>query len=185
VDFEKIYFFVKRKKYYFEQQFENYAPSSDVRYRQRLKTGKIYNSKEPYKKNLPYHSIKRRGNNKDGLCVGGYTEGRNKRCVWSITTKPFKEEHFAVYPEDLIKTPIKAGCPVGGIVLDPFGGSGTTAVVAEKLNRNWILIDLNYNYCQLAQKRILKFRKESSNLFENQNKTYPDIIVFDNKNALI
>ena len=54
---------------------------------------------------------------------------RNKRSVWSINTKPFKEKHFATYPEELIITPIKACCPENGIVLDPFMGSGTTAVV--------------------------------------------------------
>ena len=111
VDFEYVFFFTKNKKYYFEQQFETYAPASDVRYRQKLRAGKKYNSKEPYKNNLPYNSIKRRGNDKDGLCVGGNNQGRNKRAVWTINSKPFSEAHFAVYPEELCETPIKAGCP--------------------------------------------------------------------------
>lgn len=63
-------------------------------------------------------------------------------------------EHYATYPQDLINPLIKAGCPEGGIILDPFGGSGTTAVAAKKLNRNFILIELNKNYCEIAEKRI-------------------------------
>ena len=63
--------------------------------------------------------------------------GRNKRCVWSIPTASFKEAHFAVYPERLIESPIDAGCPVGGVVLDPFFGAGTTGIVALKQNKKY------------------------------------------------
>jgi len=80
--------------------------------------------------------------------------GRNKRCVWKITTKPFKEAHFAVYPPELCETPIKAGCPQGGIVLDPFFGAGTTGVVAKKLGRDYIGIELNPEYIKIAEKRL-------------------------------
>ena len=79
---------------------------------------------------------------------------------WQISTKGYKGAHFATYPQDLIDTPIKACCPEGGIVLDPFIGSGTTAVVAEKLKRNWLGIELNPEYTQLCNKRIEDFRKE-------------------------
>jgi DNA modification methylase len=79
---------------------------------------------------------------------------RNKRSVWTVNTKPYKEAHFAVYPEKLIVGCIKAGCPEGGIVLDPFMGSGTTAVVARKLGRNYIGYELNSEYIKLAEKRI-------------------------------
>lgn len=232
VDFEYLFFFSKNKKYYFERQFEPYAPASDVRYRQRLRAGKTYNSKEPYKKNLPYHSIKRRSDDKDGLCVGGYEErGRNKRCVWSIPTRPFKGAHFAVFPSDLLETPIKAGCPEfickkcgkprikiykskniirkrlnpttqptterspspnnyggkiienisytncscknpsgdlvfdekyrPGIVLDPFIGAGTTALVAKKLGRNFIGLELNPDYIKIANKRLKENEKQT------------------------
>ena len=78
----------------------------------------------------------------------------NKRSVWTVTTKPFKEAHFATFPEDLIVDCIKAGCPEGGIILDPFGGAGTTAVVARKLNRNYLLYELNPDYIKIAEKRI-------------------------------
>jgi site-specific DNA-methyltransferase (adenine-specific) len=82
--------------------------------------------------------------------------GRNKRNVWTITTKPFKDAHFATFPKDLIEPCIKAGCPEGGVVLDPFGGSGTTGIVAALNNRNAILIELNQNYIDIANKRIDK-----------------------------
>ena len=79
---------------------------------------------------------------------------RNKRCVWNIPVRPFLDAHFAVYLEELIETPILAGCPEDGIVLDPFIGSGTTAVVAKKLGRNYIGIDINPEYCKMAQERL-------------------------------
>lgn len=63
--------------------------------------------------------------------------------MWPISIKPYKEDHFAVYPPELIETPIKAGCAVGGVVLDPFFGSGTTGVVARKLGRHYLGIELN------------------------------------------
>lgn len=78
----------------------------------------------------------------------------NKRSVWTVTTKPFKEAHFATFPEDLIVDCIKAGCPESGIVLDPFSGAGTTALVASKLNRNYIGIELNQDYIDISHKRL-------------------------------
>lgn len=79
---------------------------------------------------------------------------RNKRSVWTITTKPYKEAHFATFPEDLIVPMIKAGCPKDGIVLDPFIGSGTTAKVARYLGRNYLGIELNPAYIELCKKRL-------------------------------
>jgi DNA modification methylase len=87
-----------------------------------------------------------------------YTEscknGRNKRTVWNISTKPFKGAHFAVFPPKLIEPCILAGCPVGGIVLDPFMGSGTTAMVAVQNQRNYIGYEMNQDYIDIANKRI-------------------------------
>jgi DNA modification methylase len=85
--------------------------------------------------------------------MGGYAK-RNKRSVWTITTKPFKEAHFATFPEDLIIPMILAGCKKGGIVLDPFIGAGTTGVVAKKLGRNYLGIELNPKYVKMAEERI-------------------------------
>jgi len=78
----------------------------------------------------------------------------NKKSVWVVPTMPFSEAHFATFPEKLIVDMIKAGCPEGGIVLDPFMGAGTTAVVARKLNRNYTGFELNPEYIKIADKRL-------------------------------
>ena len=83
---------------------------------------------------------------------------RNKRSVWTIATKPYKGAHFATFPENLVMPCILAGCPKGGIVLDPFAGSGTTCAVAKRLGRNYIGIELNPAYIKLAEERIAKER---------------------------
>lgn len=80
--------------------------------------------------------------------------GRNKRSVWTVTTKPYKGAHFATFPPDLIEPCIVAGCPEGGTVIDPFGGSGTTAGVAVKNDRNAILCELNAEYAELIPDRV-------------------------------
>jgi site-specific DNA-methyltransferase (adenine-specific) len=80
--------------------------------------------------------------------------GRNKRTVWSIPLSKFREAHFAVFPESLVETCIRASCPVGGHVLDPFLGSGTVAVVAKRLGRSYLGIDINAEYLQMAERRI-------------------------------
>lgn len=79
---------------------------------------------------------------------------RNKRSVWTVPTMPFKEAHFATYPERLIEPCILAGAPAGGLVLDPFMGAGTTAVVAERLGRRWTGCELNPEYAAIAEARI-------------------------------
>jgi DNA modification methylase len=86
--------------------------------------------------------------------LAGEIVKRNKRTVWTVTTKPFKGAHFATFPPDLIEPCILAGCPVGGTVLDPFGGSGTTGLVADRHGRNAILIELNPEYIEIAKKRL-------------------------------
>ena len=85
-----------------------------------------------------------------------YEQGpkRNKRTVWSINTKPFPEAHFAVFPPEIPEICIKAGCPEGGTVLDPFTGAGTTLFVAEQLGRNSIGIELNPEYCEIIRRRM-------------------------------
>lgn len=79
---------------------------------------------------------------------------RNKRSVWSLSTEAFSEAHFATYPPALIEPCILAGCPEGGTVLDPFGGAGTTGLVADRLGRNAILIELNPEYAAIAERRL-------------------------------
>lgn len=79
---------------------------------------------------------------------------RNKRSVWTVTTKPFKEAHFATFPPDLIEPCVLAGCPEGGTILDPFNGAGTTGLVALKHNRNYLGIDLNPEYIEITRRRL-------------------------------
>jgi len=85
-----------------------------------------------------------------------YDGKRNKRSVWTVPTKPFSEAHFAVFPPDLIVPCILAGCPEGGLVLDPFFGSGTTGEVANRLGRHFCGIELNEKYIEIAQRRTQK-----------------------------
>lgn len=79
---------------------------------------------------------------------------RNPRSVWELATAPFPDAHFATFPPELAERCIKAGCPKGGTVLDPFGGAGTTGLVADRLQRDAILIELNPEYAEMARKRI-------------------------------
>ena len=85
---------------------------------------------------------------------GSQPQTRNKRSVWTVTTQPFSEAHFATFPPALIEPCILAGCPKGGTVLDPFGGAGTTGLVADRLGRNAVLIELNPEYAAMAEQRI-------------------------------
>lgn len=95
-------------------------------------------------------------NSGSNVCSSVPWEGvkANKRSVWTVTTKPFSEAHFATFPEDLIVDCIKAGCPEDGIVLDPFMGAGTTALVSRKLNRNYTGFEINADYIKIAEKRL-------------------------------
>lgn len=103
------------------------------------------------------HSRKHAGFNgryAERLKLAGVPNKRNKRSVWSVPTKPYKEAHFAVYPPELIEPCILAGCPIGGTVLDPFMGSGTTGEVALMHSREFVGIELNMDYVKLAEKRL-------------------------------
>lgn len=79
---------------------------------------------------------------------------RNRRSVWNVATAPYADAHFATFPPALIEPCILAGCPKGGTVLDPFGGAGTTGLVADRLGRNAVLIELNPDYADMAERRI-------------------------------
>jgi DNA modification methylase len=91
---------------------------------------------------------------KAGLAFIGAVEKRNRRSVWTVTTKPFKGAHFATFPPDLIEPCILAGCPKSGTILDPFLGSGTTAYVAAKHGRQSVGIELNEDYLPLIRERM-------------------------------
>ncbi len=94
-----------------------------------------------------------------GKIVMPNPKGRNARSVWVISPKPFPGAHFAVFPEKLVEPCILAGSSEGGNVLDPFAGSGTVGVVAQKLKRNAVLIDAKQEYCEMAMKRCGLFDK--------------------------
>lgn len=86
----------------------------------------------------------------------------SKKSVWSYPTSAFKGAHFATFPPNLIEPCLKAGCPSGGIVLDPFFGSGTVGLVSQKHNMNYVGIELNESYCDIAKKRIEEHKKSES-----------------------
>jgi len=95
---------------------------------------------------------------------------RNKRAVWSISTKPFGEAHFAVMPLELADTCIKAGCPQGGIVLDMFGGAGTVAIAALNNECQYILSELNSDFCEMARVRISQHNPYQDKQYKNGEK---------------
>jgi site-specific DNA-methyltransferase (adenine-specific) len=144
VDFEPVFFFTKKQQYYFNQQFEPLRPDT-TRRTQCGWNGAVM---------------------KNGKAAGGIApmakmgtrfappSGRNMRTTWSINTQGFRGAHFATYPEKLIERMLLAGCPKDGVVLDPFMGSGTTAVVAVKNSRNFIGYELNPDYIAIQNDRL-------------------------------
>lgn len=139
---EYIFFMTKSRKYYFDaeavrEKNETRWPASWGDFRRRKVCGKMADIKKTKEEFDRYRS-----------------SGRNIRSVWFIPTRPYPEAHFAVFPTEIPERCLLAGCPPGGIVIDPFVGSGTTAVVAKKLGRHFIGIDINPEYCQMAERRL-------------------------------
>ena len=135
---EYLFFFTKQSKYYFNRQYEP------------LKSGK-------YNKYPPIGGKKRSGGYNptySGNRPPSNDKGRIMRDVWSIPTKGFRGNHCAGFPEKLVETPILACSNVGDIILDPFCGSGTSCVIAKRLGRRWIGIDLNQQYVDMAKIRL-------------------------------
>jgi len=169
VDFEYLFFFVKNKNYYFEAQHEPHKLES-IRRSCRARKSKKYDIggySIAYKKDYEGYDDMN-GRLERGELRGVSAKGRNKRTTWTINTKPFKGSHFAVFPEELCETPIRAGCPLNGIVLDPFFGAGTTGLVALKQNKNFIGIELNPEYINLAEERLKPFTKNKE-MFKNED----------------
>ncbi len=170
---EYLFLLAKSERYYFDADAiaEPFADASLERLRQDVASQKG-SDRVPGKTNGPMKAVGMNANRasykpgsassmNDGEHVAKSDEGlpvreagRNKRSVWTVTTQPFKEAHFATFPPALIEPCILAGCPVGGTVLDPFGGAGTTGLVADRLQRSAILIELNPEYADMARKRI-------------------------------
>jgi site-specific DNA-methyltransferase (adenine-specific) len=207
VDFEYLFFFSKSKHYYFETQYEKYTQPMNRWGGEKLTA----DGQSLWDKGTGQETYRERN-------LRPNPEGRNKRTVWTITTKGFSESHFAVFPEALCETPINAGCPkfvcskcgkakekiieivehIGhkprldekhfscspgqhfsnktvekgytscpcnapfnpGIVMDIFAGSGTSCLVAKKLDRNFIGIELNPTYAMMAEERVNGFKSE-------------------------
>ncbi|MBQ7574359.1 MAG: site-specific DNA-methyltransferase [Clostridia bacterium] len=146
---EYIFLLSKSKRYYFDNSAMREPAVSLNDLSRRLQSG---------------HALWTNNKAKDTYAVSGKNRSRtelyskdgmrNKRDVWFVNTKKYSGAHFATYPDTLIEPCILAGCPKGGIVLDPFIGSGTTAVVAARHNRHYIGIELNPNYVKIANTRI-------------------------------
>lgn len=166
---EYIFLFSKSSRYYFDYEsikepavgFDNIAPAGNRRTKGNTKTfrgGGIYTNHQAFN-NSAVAKRESKGNEKNETGL------RNRRDVWQISTKGYREAHFATFPEKLVEPCILAGSPKNEIILDPFGGSGTVGAVAKKYNRNSILIDINEEYCKLSAARI----KEQATHEENQS----------------
>lgn len=137
---EYIFLLSKSRKYYFDNEAikEPAVTSPNVR-----------------DKNAEGYQADAKGDRfSKGPRVYGADGLRNKRDVWNVNIKPCKEAHFATYPDTLIEPCVLAGCPEGGVILDPFIGAGTTGIVAKRYNRNYIGIELNPGYIDIAENRI-------------------------------
>ena len=165
---EYIFLLSKSKVYYFDQ--EAIKEPAAIESLERLQRGVSDHHKNvngapgqtPHSMNKPRLNVKRGGFDGKTNAMPGreafrqFVEMRNKRSVWTVTTKPYKEAHFAVYPPDLIEPCILAGSREGDTVLDPFNGSGTTGEVSIRHNRFYIGCELNPDYVRLTKKRLSK-----------------------------
>lgn len=163
---EYIFLFSKQPKYYFDYEaikepavgFNNIMPAGSkgtLKPNSRLRKGnsRTFRGGGAYTKGQSFNNSaeitrESHGNNEN------MTGLRNKRSVWTVATQGYKEAHFATFPEKLIEPCVLAGSRDGGIILDPFLGSGTTAVVAKKHNRGFIGIELNPEYVEMAKRRL-------------------------------
>ena len=144
---EYIFLLSKSKKYYFDYES--------------IKEDAVYTDNRKGKGRLLYNGKRSEDTEKNGQNAFVKIDGkRNKRSVWTITTKPYKGAHFATFPEDLIEPCVLAGSPEDGVVLDPFMGSGTTAIVSTKNKRNYIGIELNPEYIDIAKQRLQPVEKQ-------------------------
>lgn len=146
---EYLFFFTKSKKYYFDQDSVR-QPHICVDDKRNDGTRHDYAETS---KNL---DAKDRGLRIRPTFVEFHPLGKNRRDVWTIGVGRYEGAHFAVYPEKLIEPCIMAGCPAGGVVYDPFMGSGTTAAVAKRLKRHFIGSEINQEYISLALQRLEK-----------------------------
>ena len=149
--YEHIFLLTKSRRYYYDAESiaESVAASTPARMRRGVGDHNKYSSDIPGLRHQTINNARPPQWTEVSLLTM-----RNKRDVWQINTVPYKGDHFAAFPPKLAETCILAGCPEHGITLDPFFGSGTTGYAAKKLNRHYIGIDLNPDYCELARQRI-------------------------------
>jgi DNA modification methylase len=146
---EYLFLFTKSAKYYFDHS----AMLEPAKYDGHKKV--MFNGSPKYLNNasgLTTQTLFKGGNHYPNRI--GTLPARNKRSVWTVPTRGIKGAHFATFPPDLIRICIAAGCPADGVVLDPFIGAGITALVAKKLGRNYIGIELNKEYVKMAEERL-------------------------------
>ena len=151
--YEHIFLFSKSRKYFFDYKAisEPIAPATAERLKRGMKGGNKYGKPVP---GQPQPQSINRPREHGEIKDADINPLRNKRDVWKINTVPFKGGHYAAYPPKLVETCLLAGCPEGGIVLDPFMGSGTTGMVAAQMGRHFVGVELNPEYTDLAYKRI-------------------------------
>lgn len=153
---EMLYLLSKSARYYYDQEAikEPIAAASRKRYAQETLNSQTGGFKqEQYESGITGQRARSRRPAEILKTLAGQ-EKRNRRSVWTIGTKPFADAHFATFPPDLIRPCILAGCPEGGVVLDPFFGAGTTGLVARELGRRCIGIELSAAYIEIAKKRL-------------------------------
>jgi DNA modification methylase len=151
--YEHIFLFSKSRKYHFDHKAISEPISAATA--QRLKRG--INGSNKFGSAIPGQSQQQTINRcrEHGAITDEMINPlRNKRDVWVINTVPYKGGHYAAYPPKLVETCLLAGCPEDGVVLDPFFGSGTTGMVARRMGRHYIGIELNPDYTELARARI-------------------------------
>ena len=148
---EYVFLLTKSAKYFYDNQ-SIMEPAEYGEQHANKATSWGTNRKHPNKANVSEYAFKGDNHTTSRMADGSY--GRNRRSVWTVNTSPYKGAHFATFPPDLIRPCILAGCPIGGTVLDPFGGSGTTAQVALEEGRAAILCELNPSYVGLINQRL-------------------------------
>jgi DNA modification methylase len=152
-DHEYIFFFTNSGKEYFYDADAVREPHVTFSEKSKMKGGRGHFGKRG---GTPENGKNSGDNNlHDGRWDQAFhPKGRNKRTVWSIPLSKFRDAHFAVYPESLVETCLNASCPAEGVVLDPFSGAGTTALVANKSGRKFIAIDCVADYIEIAKQRL-------------------------------
>jgi len=154
--YELLFHFAKNPRYYYDLDsirapYKRGTPQAERDYERMMAGRKLFAGK--------WSQLNADRSRPQRAFVAGHPLGRNPGDVWAIPTRTFRGVHFAVFPEQLCVRPILSSCPRGGIVLDPFAGSGTTLAVAHRLERRWIGCDLKRAYCDLARRRIRAVRK--------------------------